>query len=325
MNAKLTLAKQTITLSRYKALFITLLAVSSGLIGCEQQPKSMFEQYAEVDSANDLTRASYDEIAVPATIMVNSGRLDDKGTVTIQINKQQAIARQPNCDGKACQYFELNVLEFVPAQPWLTSIMWQNIAQVLAPGRPLASQDQTAKDTVLMLFNQIEYNEQVTTTLPIYERIDSELIVHPIATVNNDLASEDAFEPIATGYLVVRSTTQRDSSRQYLDYVMLDMQKKLQLTLEDILLADVSTDQLLAAFNSAKEYWLRAHGVEDASLAKWSLELSKQWYLDQQGLHLVYQSGQLIDKDTDVIDLVVPYSQLQGLIKPSYIVKSTAS
>ena len=152
-------------------LSVLLVISSSSLLSCEQKPQSMFEQQANIKSAHDLefdTTDSNDRTQVAAV------------AATIQASKQQAIARQPNCDPlqTPCQYFELNILQFSPEQPWLTSIMWQTIARVLAPETPLASQDEVAKKTVAMLFNQIEYSEQVVKSLPMYQRIDTELVLN---------------------------------------------------------------------------------------------------------------------------------------------------
>lgn len=316
--------------SKYR---ITLLALSvlitamGGLLSCEQQPQSMFEQQAESKSANELAiDEKVEEVvaSVETEDTANSKVADTlKSQDVIKVNKQQAIARQPNCDTnqKTCQYFELNVLEFTPKQPWLTSIMWKTIAQVLAPGEPLASQDQTAKNTILMLLKQVEYAERKTNTLPMYERIDTELVLHPVRIANSGTNEQSTLETIATGYLLVRSTKERGSSTQHLNYVMLDVQKKLQLTIEDILLPNVNKDQLLMSFQKAKKDWLISQGIVETDLDEWSLQLSKQWYLDEQGLHMVYRSGALITAHPHGVDLMVPYRLLTGLIKPHYVVQ----
>ena len=331
MNGKLTQLKQALTLLIVAASLI----VSTSLIGCNQQPKSMFERQAETESADDRTVIVDNTTSGASAFAENSSA--DSTVSPIQVKKQQAIARQPNCDAskKACQYFELNILEFMPKQPWLSSIMWKTIAQVLAPEAPLASQDQTAKDTILMSLKQVEYGEQVVATLPMYERIDTELVLHPTRTITQGSGATETKETIATGYLLVRSVEEYGSTQQYLHYVMVDVQKKLQLTIRDILLPKVSTDALLLAFTNAQQEWLMLQGVDQDQLGKWPLQLSDQWYLDEQGLHMVYQSRQLLAKqtvatdtplhtraDTEIVDLVVPYTLLEGLIRPYYKVEN---
>lgn len=309
-------------------LSMLLVISSSSLLSCEQQPQSMFEQQANtksaIDTADDANDDDNDNINVGAAVVASvkpaatSDNINSTAAKMIHVKKQQAIARQPNCNSqqKRCQYFELNVLGFSPAQPWLNSIMWQTIARVLAPEMPLSSQDEMAKKTVSMLFSQIEYSNEVVDSLPMYQRIDTELVLNPV--VSNPASSN-----IATGYLIVSSNQHRsDSRQQQVTYVMLDIQKRLQLTIEDILLPEVSTSELLLTFQTAKKEWLTLQNVEKKYHEDWPLHLSRQWYLDQQGLHMIYQPGEMLIAKTDAVDLMVPYTLLQGLIEPRYIVQS---
>ena len=321
----------------YLLISVAFLAVGSGgLLGCKPQPDSMFEQQAEAKSTTAI-----DPLANPKNVVAvdasASPSINNPPITAIHITKQQAIAQQPNCNPTLtdCQYFELNILDFSPAQPWLTRMMWQTIARVLAPETPLASQDETAKKTVSMLFNQIEYSEQGVATLPMYQRIDTALVLNPVAASgslkqslidNKTNHSADITtavnNPIATGYLMVRASQHRGGrQQQQLNYVMLDMHKKLQLTIDDILLPDVTTEALLLAFQSAKKDWLTSQNIEQKYHEDWPLPLSRQWYLDAKGLHMVYQSGELLDVKTDAVDLIVPYPLLRDLIKPNYIVQ----
>ena len=327
--------------SKAALLALSMLIIAmGGLLSCEQQPKSIFEQQAESKSTEELAIDEENKVliapvetAASTNNNVNSNANNSTNTnVTdtlerqdvIKINKQQAIARQPNCDAskKSCQYFELNVLKFIPEQPWLTSIMWKTIAQVLVPEAPLASQDQAAKNKILMLLKQVEYADNETNTLPMYGRIDTELVLHPIT--NSDTNKQGAPTTMATGYLLVRSTEERGSSTQHLNYVMLDVEKKLQLTIEDILVAKDSKDQLLTSLQKARKDWLVSKGMVETDGDKRLLQLSSQWYLDEQGLHMVYRSGELIKAQTHTVDLIVPYRLLIGLIKPSYVVKKSS-
>ncbi len=306
------------------ALSVLIIAMG-GLLSCEQPPKSMFEQQAESKSAKELPIDKKDKVLVApvdTSASANNNVNSNANSSVIKINKQQAIARQPNCDAskKSCQYFELNVLEFIPEQPWLTSIMWKTIAQVLVPEAPLASQDQIAKNKILMLLKQVEYADNQTNTLPMYGRIDTELVLHPIYT-KSDTDDQSAPATVATGYLLVRSTEERGSSTQHLNYVMLDVEKKLQLTIEDILVTKDSKDQLLISLQKARNNWLVSKGMVETDVDKRPLQLSSQWYLDEQGLHMIYRSGELIKAQTHTVDLIVPYRLLTGLIKPSYVVQ----
>ncbi len=306
---------------------VTVICVNS-LLGCEHQPKSPFEQQAEAESSNSIRideTSDADQRADIAPKIIP----ESMANASINIARQQAIARQSDCDPKqnTCQYLELNTLAFTPEQPWLSSIMWQTIARTLSPVAPLTSQDQTAKNTVLKLFKQIEYNHKIVRSLPLYLRIDTEIVLNPVinsSVVNNNVTLEPLSTNISTGYLIIRSSQQRSTTQPQLNYVMLDIQKKLQLRVEDILLPQVTLDNLLQALQAPKRKWLTTQGVEQQYLKDWPLALSEQWYLDQQGLHMIYKSEDLSNTKAGTVDLLVPNTVLQGLIKPEYIVKPAA-
>jgi len=321
-------------------LVIMLVLASQVLLGCAPQPESMFEQQAEEEAANEIgahsTIQNY-ELSKPSTSSA-ANALDKTGhkqALPINISKQQTIARQPNCNGQQtrCQYLEINTLAFTPPQPWLANIMWQTVARTLSPDTPFISQQQVARDSVSALLKQIEFRSEGVSSQPKYQRIDTDLILNQglsadsVAASNGSNMDSHMNNEVMTGYLLVESTQQRSEDHQqgHRDYVMLDMQKKLQLTVEDVLLADADTQKLLSTFNTIKKQWLAEQGVEQQYLEEWPLPLSEQWYIDQQGLHLVYQSGELLNTQLQPVDFVVPFTQLQGIVKPSYMVRLSTS
>ena len=321
-------------------LVIMLVLASQVLLGCAPQPESMFEQKAEEEAANEIgahsTIQNY-ELSKPSTSSA-ANALDKTGhkqALPINISKQQTIARQPNCNAQqtSCQYLEINTLAFTPPQPWLANIMWQTVARTLSPDTPFISQQQVARDSVSALLKQIEFRSEGVSSQPKYQRIDTDLILNQglsadsVAASNGSNMDSHMNNEVMTGYLLVESTQQRSEDHQqgHRDYVMLDMQKKLQLTVEDVLLADADTQKLLSTFNTIKKQWLAEQGVEQQYLEEWPLPLSEQWYIDQQGLHLVYQSGELLNTQLQPVDFVVPFTQLQGIVKPNYMVRLSTS
>lgn len=236
-----------------------------------------------------------------------------------QLIEQQAISRQPHCDTQVepCQYFELNVLGFSPTQPWLTTLMWQSVALVLSPEAPLASDNQQAKNTILKLIHQIEYGDQSAKVLPLYQRVDTSFVFNP---------TQDSQRH--TGYLAVMARqirTAEGQEKQTVRYVMVDLDKKLQLSLTDVLKTGTSTDELLTALKPSKLQWLEDQGVNKSQQSHWPLALSDQWYLDEEGLHMVYQGGEIIEEYQQVADLLIPYDQLETLIKPDYLLVANKS
>lgn len=342
MNARPDIICAKLTLLKMLCVLTVIFSSVAGLSACQQQPKSMFEQQAEADVSKPVVKLDASEVtANTATPDLSTSARNDAST--IDIITHQTVAQPPNCDAISpdCQYFELNVLEFLPEQPWLTTIMWQTIARVLAPETPLASEEKTAQKTVSMLFNQIEYAEQRVAALPLYQRIDTQFVLNPqnsdaipspqkSSGMTNDATADSTF--ISTGYLKILSTQQRDAPydksrhQQAVNYVMLDIQKKLILNINDILLPNVTTTDLSQRFDGAKLIWLQAHNQDLSTknsprYAQSQQEpLAQQWYLDSEGLHLVYQSGELLATQTNVVDLVTSYSDLADLIHPKYIV-----
>ncbi|MGM8884829.1 hypothetical protein ACS8FD_02685 [Psychrobacter sp. 1U2] len=317
-------------------LMATVVVLGSNvLLGCAPQPESMFEQQAEEEAANEIgTRSTIenDKSSQSSTASTTNAldKTSHKQAPPVNISKQQAIARQPDCDAQqtSCQYLELNTLAFTPPQPWLANIMWQTVARTLSPDTPFTSQQQVARDSVSALLKQIEFRSEGVSSQPKYQRLDTDLVLNQGLNADNVAASSSKMNrEVMTGYLVVKSTQQRSEDHQqgHRDYVMLDMQKKLQLTVEDILLPDADTQKLLSAFNTVKKQWLAKQGIEQQYLEEWPLRLSEQWYIDQQGLHLVYQSGELLNTQLQAVDFVVPFTQLKGIVKPSYMVTLSTS
>lgn len=283
---------------------IVPLILGISLLGCSPNPKSMFEQQAE------------DKSEVPTVAGERVSHLPNKPEsplAAVVIHRQQAIARQPNCEGAQCQYFELNTLSFDPDLPWLSHVMWQSIARTLDPSTPLVAEDETAKQNLSMLLNQIAYGEQVVTTQPLYQRVDTDLVINPVAQNGSGAA---------TGYLMIRLNKHRKGSQhQQLNCIMLDLKKQVQLTIDDMLLPNSSTDQLLEAFIPVKIKWLSNQGVEAKYLEDSPPPKTDQWYLDEKGLHLIYHSGELLAFVPNTAELIVPFSKLDGFIKPEFIIK----
>lgn len=288
------------------ALFILSLA------SCSPAPQSVAEQ--QVDTITSPKQDHAEPLIIKAKSAENFD--DDNDYIpapNVTAKPEQAIARQPNCDPEAavCQYFELNTLSFEPEQRWLTHIMWQSIARILDPKTPLVSEDESAKKLVSKLFNQIAYGETAQVTQPMYQRVDTDF-------VNISSGSPDK---AALSYLKISLNKHReDNPPQALSYIMLEMQKQLQLKLTDILLPTANLDDVMRAVKPIKIKWLSEQGIEAKLLEDWSIEPPEQWYLNNDGLHLVYQPKEILETIETPADLIVPFNELQGIIKPRYVV-----
>ncbi len=288
----------------------TFFAASLSMVACSPAPQSVAEPQA--DSIKSTEENNAKPLIIKAQSAPNPTENDDYiPAPNVTANPEQAIARQPNCDPDTtvCQYFELNTLSFDPEPRWLTHIMWQSIARILDSKTPLVSEDESAKKMVTKLFNQIAYGEQPQTTQPMYQRVDTEFVTITQGSPN----------VAALSYLKISlNKHHQNQPPQALSYVMLEMQKQLQLNLTDILLPTAALTEVMNAAEPAKIKWLSEQGIEAKLLEGWSIAPPEQWYLDGDGLHLVYQPTALVETIAAPADLVIPFQALQGIIKPRY-------
>lgn len=80
-------------------LSVVFLFSITSLIGCDQQPKSMFEQQADNKAADKIVIASDDQsVLIKPDLSKDHISGETNKMAAIQVNKQQAIAHQRNCD-----------------------------------------------------------------------------------------------------------------------------------------------------------------------------------------------------------------------------------
>ncbi|ANF82287.1 hypothetical protein A3K93_08835 [Acinetobacter sp. NCu2D-2] len=97
------------------------------------------------------------------------------------------------------------------------------------------------------------------------------------------------------------------------EYVNFDLTQKKRLALEDILKKGVDA-KLLDQLYDANMLWLQAHDIEKAQL-----KLSDNFYINAQGLVLVYPLYEMADYTTGMPELKIPHDQLAALLKPEYL------
>lgn len=215
-----------------------------------------------------------------------------------------------------CIKFELNTLDFSPEQPWLSDIMWQTIAHQIVLDKSLSNEGGTAKVAVRMMLRQIRGIKSSAINLPSYQYINTQF------TANDN----------QTGYLTVSSLQQRFEHSpilKYTYYQMVDVNTQKQLTLNNILSKKYSKEALLMLLQQSPK--ITASGAEVVDYIP--IDLPVQWYLDDIGLHLLYQPGEMIEEamlDTDdgmimdnnnldkIIELIVPSETVNPLLKPEY-------
>lgn len=215
----------------------------------------------------------------------------------------------------ACVEFELNSLDFSPVQPWLSDIMWQTIAHQVVPDKTLSNEGGTAKIAVRMVLRQIRGLQSPALNLPIYQYINTEF---------NGNKNQ-------TGYLKIDSIQQRyehSPKLKYSYYKMVDIADKKQLSFNDILNPKYNKETLLMLLQQMP----KASQSESELIYHLPIDLPAQWYMDDAGLHLLYQPGEMIEEALDIqatrtennnnlnriIEMVVPYEIINIILKPQY-------
>ncbi|WP_230655945.1 hypothetical protein [Psychrobacter sp. I-STPA10] len=271
-------------------------------------------QYLSVPSSSEKLEVSAWQTKVQSphclSQPVEPTSLTSETLAPVTLEKTQHGALSP------CIKFELNTLDFSPSQPWLSNIMWQTIAYQAVPDKTLSSEGGSAKIAVRMMLRQIKGLQTSAINLPIYQYINTEFAIN-----KND-----------TGYLKIDSVQQRFEHSPRLNYIyykMVDMSQQRQLTLSDILDKNYNKEALLALLQRIPK--ASQSGLEP--VYHLPVDLPAQWYMDDLGLHLLYQPGEMIEQTLDIyhtdkvldnnnlneiIELVVPYEVINNMLKPQY-------
>lgn len=107
-------------------------------------------------------------------------------------------------------------------------------------------------------------------------------------------------------------------------YLTVDRQARRVLTLADVILPDQQAklnQRLQSLFYQAFKVWVRNNDPTvdlKAYEELWPFHLSKQWRLTSEGLVMAYGQYEIGPYVVGMPELVVPYAQLQGLLKPAY-------
>lgn len=106
-----------------------------------------------------------------------------------------------------------------------------------------------------------------------------------------------------------------------IDYYVLDIDRKKQLMLDDILLKG-QKPKLDALLHQAYRDWVKKQ-MPDLDLAEyeesWPYKLTENYTFDQNGLSFLFQEYEIAAYAVGMPELTVPYSQLKGIIKPEYL------
>ncbi|WP_376746336.1 DUF3298 domain-containing protein [Acinetobacter schindleri] len=101
--------------------------------------------------------------------------------------------------------------------------------------------------------------------------------------------------------------------QSHTEYVNLDLKQKKRLALYQIMLGNTEGKLKQSLYQENKD-WL-----DRAQVTSKQLELSDNYYFDSQGLVLIYPAGELSKSTSVMVELKVPYTALNRIIRPEYL------
>lgn len=244
----------------------------------------------------------------------------------------------PECDGKNCP--DISIERLSSNQPFIDAfvdekiiVLIQNIlspeAIVSAQVQPKEDEQQPASESTLA---QVEtpkqkLEKQMQPYTASLQNLDKELkemsASHSISVMVSPKIL-NANEPLAT--VVMNSSNYlggaHGSSAQ--SYYNFDLATKQQVKLDDILVAKQKA-KLEAKAHEAFQAWIidskLATNVDEYEQA-WKFVLTDNFYLAKQGLVLQYAEYEIGPYVVGLPRLVIPYDQLNGIVKPQYLPKT---
>ncbi len=312
-------------LSSARILVFSVLASMLGLSAC--QPKS--DSKSDAESEKPQLSAQQNQPAIPSL----EGEI-----VKLQLSL-------PECDGKSCP--EISIERLQSNQAFIDQIIDQQILrqleQMLDIAAPIAQTTPLEHAASEASTPAVSHATVANTTVPATPQQQLESQVQPYTTAFLQLDQEikqlgathainlmikpkilDAQGPMVT--VVINSSSYLGgahgaAAQQYYHF---DLTQKKQLQLADIL----QDKQQAALKQQAYEVFKRwvidaklANSVEDYEQV-WPFKLSNNFFLGQQGLILQYGEYEIGPYVVGLPRLVVPYAQLQSILKPQYLPQS---
>lgn len=222
------------------------------------------------------------------------------------------VVTLPPCSGRYCPQFE--VKHVITQQKFINDTIDHAILDMLS----------TDLDVVVSSEN---FNQDVQHYADIFIKLDEE-IKHLNANTNLSLVIDIkqlqdnpnllSFELNTSRYL---GGAHSFASQHYFNF---DIKNRKQLTLDNILLPDQRQKLHDLAYIQFKK-WVIAKKLSDNLTdyeQAWNFKLSQNFYLGEKGLVLQYGEYEIAPYIAGMPTFVLPYSQLKGIIKPQYVLKT---
>lgn len=298
-------------LKQKTAWVMSVLAVSMALTAC--QPKN--NEPKKEQQAAEVEQQTLKLIGEPEKLQLNLPECEGKNCPELSVERLQS--NQPFVDEQIDQYIlkELNqTLEIAPADKPL------NVEAPASAAEPASS----AQALTQIPTPKQKLEQQVQPFIAAFLSLDQEIKAlsanHQISLMIKPkiLNSEG---PLAT--VVVNSSSYLGGAHGATaqTYFNFDLEQKKQVKLADILQPQQRAALEAAAYDAFKQW------VVDSKLANnvaeyeqaWKFKLSDNFYLGQQGLILQYAEYEIGPYVVGLPRLMIPYAELQQVLKKPYL------
>ncbi|MBV6552361.1 RsiV family protein [Acinetobacter sp. UGAL515B_02] len=294
-----------------KNAWIAILGSTLALAAC--QPKQAAEDAAKAASATDSS--------TQAQVLAIEGK-------TVKLN-----ADLPECDGNNCPEFEIERLQ--SNMPWIDqqidAEILNNLARILEISKSVKAGDSAAKPETGAASaatgaqpEQITLEQQIKPYVRSFVALDNEM---KTLSANHQLnlmikpSILKSQQPVATIVLNTSSYLGGAHGSAMQEYYNFDLKQQKQLHLNDLLLAKQKVALEKLAHEAFKAWVIEsklATSVDEYEQA-WKFKLSDNFLLGDDGLILQYGEYEIGPYAVGLPRLVIPYSQLGGILKPEYL------
>lgn len=273
-----------------------LLAGMMGVTACQKKP-------SEADSS-----AKQPVQTLPQqTTLSNAPQAAQAPTGQLQVSAVKANYSVPACEDKGCSQVDIQRLE--TSQPWINQFLDQQILKL----SNVQLSEKTAKLTTLQA-NVDRFMAAAKADSAARQRpVPYSMQVSPVFL--GELGDVARFKISAAFYTGGAHGSALDN------YYNLDMQRKKQLVLADILLPQ-QQQALHDVVHQQYVDWVKrtAAGTDMVQYEKdWPFKLTQNFSLGDQGLLLAYGQYEIGPYVVGMPEFIIPYAQLSGILKPDYL------
>lgn len=280
-----------------KTVMASLLLVSLiGLTACQKKP-------SESDSSTNQPMQTLPQ----QTTLQNQPQSAQAMTGQVQVSSVKANYSLPACDGEGCPQVDIQRLE--TSQPWINQFLDQQILKL--------SNVQLSEKTNKLTTLQANVDRFVAaakadsaarqTPVPYSMQVSPKFL--------GEVGDVARFKISAAFYTGGAHGSALDN------YYNLDMQRKKQLVLADILMPQ-QQQALYDLVHQQYVQWVKrtAAGTDMVQYEKdWPFKLTQNFSLGDEGLLLAYGQYEIGPYVVGMPEFIIPYAQLSGILKPEYL------